>query len=324
MIPQYLITAGAMTADSTSLTDAGLPIAVRVDLRLNQFNTALVQLALPPSKTVAIGDAVTIELGDADNGTELVFTGVVSELRQTVSGYGIWCTSALQALTRIRASKFYEKQKAGDIVSDLASIAELSTGSVEAGIDYPAYAIGGDRHLWAHAMAIAARDGFDLYADADDALVMAAYSGSPSHELRYGAEIVDYYAEEKAAALDGVEVYGESPASLGEGDKAYSWLTKQEVKGNAGQSSGNVLRISDSSIRNQDAAGSMAEKLLAANSVLKSGWVEALGAPQAVLGGAITLTDIPDGPDGDFKITAVRHALDKRRGFLTKVYWMEA
>jgi hypothetical protein len=324
MIPQYNITVGSMTADSTSLTDSGLPIGVRVDLRLNQINTAEIKLGPVPSDAVAVGDTVTIELGDADNGTELVFTGVVTELRQQMGGYAIWASSALQSLTRLRANKLYEQQKAGDIVSDIASIAELSTGNVESGLTYPYYALGADRHLLAHALALATRDGFDLFADPDDAVGFAAFSGDPSHELRYGAEILDYFSEEQAAQVDGVEVYGESPASLGQGDKAYSWLTKEDVKGNAGSTSGNILRVADPSIRNQDAAGTAAEKIFAAMGTKKKGWVEALGTPAPVLGGAVTLTDLPDGgPDGSFKITAIRHQLDKQRGYITTIFWKE-
>jgi hypothetical protein len=324
MIPQYNITAGAMSADSTGLTDSGLPVAIRVDLRLNQINTAEITLGWVPGDTVAVGDAVTIELGDADNGVEMVFTGLVTELRQQMGSYRIWATSALQTLTRHRVNKAYEQQKAGDIISDMASIAEVSTGNVESGLTYPFYALGADRNLLAHAHAMAGRDGFDLFADPDDALVLAAFSGDPAHEFTYGMDILDYFSEEQAAQYEGVEVYGESPASLGQGDKAYSWLTKEEVKGNAGGSSGNILRVADPSIRNQDAAGTAAEKLFASFGVKKKGWVEALGTPGPVLGGAVTLTDLPDGgPSGDFKITGIKHQLDKYRGYITTVYWKE-
>jgi hypothetical protein len=324
MIPQYNITAGAMSADSTGLTDSGLPLAIRVDLRLNQVNTAEITLGWVPGDTVAVGDPVTIELGDADNGTEKVFTGVVTELRQQMGSYRIWASSALQTLALHRVNKTYEQQKAGDIVSDMAGIAELSTGNVESGLTYPFYALGADRHLLSHVRAMAERDGFDLFADAEDALVFAAFSGDPSHELTYGVDILDYYCEEQAAQFEGVEVYGESPASLGQGDKAYSWLTKEEVKGNAGKSSGNILRVAIPSIRNQDAAGTAAEKLFASLGTQKKGWVEALGTPGPVLGGAVTLTDLPDGgPSGDFKITGIKHQLDKHRGYITTVYWKE-
>lgn len=326
MIPQFSITAGSMTADSRSLTDSGLPVSVRVDLRLNQVNTAQIRLGLVPGDSVAVGDPVTIALGNAENGQETVFTGIINELRQTTGCYSIWCSSSLEALTRLRVNKVYTQQKAGDIVSDLASIATLDTATVESGLDYPFYALGADRHLLAHLHALAKRDGFDAYADHDDALVYAAYSPGfgESYTARYGAEIIAYHCEKQGTATDGVEVYGESPASLGEGDKAYSWLTKEEVKGSAGSSSGNVLRISDPSIRNQDAAGIAAEQILAQLSRQKTGWVKVLGTPEPALGKEILLEDVPqDGPNGSFKITGVRHQLDKQIGYTTIIYWEE-
>jgi hypothetical protein len=326
MIPAYSISAGGITAASDSLTKSGLPVSLRVDLRMKQINTAIIRLGPVPEGNVAVGDEVEIELGDDEGGTAKVFTGVVSELRRQAGGYTIWCSSALQCLTRLHVNKVYEQQKAGDIVSDLAGIAELSSGSVEAGLSYPFYAIGSDRHLLDHLLTLAKRDGFDLYADVDDALVYAAYSGPLGLplKLRYGAEILEFHAEEQAAAVDGVEVYGESPASLGEGDKAYSWLTKEEVKGNAGSSSGNVLRMAIASIRNQDAAGIAAENILAELSLKNSGWVEVLGTSKPELGGTIELSDIPDGgPNGSYKVTGVKHRLDKTHGFITTVFWRE-
>lgn len=324
MIPQYKITAGAMTADAASLTESGMPVALRVDLRLNQINTAEIRLGLVPGDAVAVGDPVTIELGDADNGTTLVFTGLVQAIRQQMGSYTILAHSAMQSLTRLRANKLFEQQQAGNIVNDILGIAELSSGKSDSGLTYPYYALGAGRHLLAHVLSLAARDGFDVYADPDDAVAFTAYTGDPNHELRYGAEILDYYSEEKPAQYDGVEVYGESPASLGQGDKAYSWLTKEVVKGNAGSSSGNIYRIADPSIRNQDAAGTAAEKLFAEMDSKKAGWVLALGTPEPVLGGGVTLTNLPDGgPDGNFKITGIRHQLDKQRGYVTTIFWKE-
>ena len=45
--------------------------------------------------------------------------------------------------------------------------------------------------------------------------------------------------------MDGVEVYGSSPAGQGQGEDASSWLTKKDVKGAAGKSTGRVHRVAD-------------------------------------------------------------------------------
>ncbi|MFM2375069.1 MAG: hypothetical protein RLZZ165_166 [Bacteroidota bacterium] len=325
MVPKYIISAGAMTADSTDARKSSLPVGLRVDLRLNQINTAEISLSWKPSEPVKIGDAVTIQLGQVDEGTKKVFTGIVTELSHQTAGYVIHCSSGLQALTLRCVNKSYEQQKAGDIVSDIASIAKCKKGKVSGGLSYPSYAIGAERHLLSHLLTLAARDGFDVYADADDRLCYTAFSGSPTHRLGYGAEIISYFSEEQAATLDGVEVYGESPASLGQGDKAYSWLTKGEVRGRAGKGSGNLLRVADPSIRNQSAAGTAAERIFATLGSARKGHVNAMGTPGPVLGGAIAMAGLPDGgPSGSFKITGIKHTLDKQNGFITTVDWRKA
>lgn len=323
MIPAYLITAGAMTADSSSLTESGLPVAVRVELRQNQINTALIRLGLPPSDAIAVGDPVSIELGDED-GQEKVFTGVVTELQRQVGVYTILASSSMEALSRQRVNKLYEERKAGDIAKDIADTVTLSVGTVEDGMSYPVYAVGAERNLLSHLLNLAQRDGYVAYADAEDALNFRAHPADPVVKAQYGVNLLDYHAVEAPAAVVGVEVFGESPASLGEGDKAYAWLTKQEVKGSAGESQGNVLRLQDPSVRNEDAAGKVAENFLAARGPRKRGYVIVLGNQAAVLGGSLELSDLPgDGPNGSYPITQVRHQLDKRNGFITTIWWQE-
>lgn len=323
MIPAYRITAGAMTADSSSLTASGLPVALRVELRQNQVNTAMIRLGLQPSDTVAVGDPVQIALGDED-GQENVFTGVVTEIQRQVGAYTILASSGLEALSRQRINKLYEERKAGDIVKDLLDAATLTAGTVEDGMSYPAYAAGADRNLMSHVLQLARRDGYVLYADQEDAIHYRAHPAGPTVKARYAANLLEYHAADAPANVVGVEVYGESPASLGEGDKAYAWLTKQEVKGSAGESQGNVLRMRDPSVRNEEAAGKAAENMLAGYSPRKRGQVTILGDCSAVLGGSLEIIDLPgDGPNASYHITQVRHQLDKRNGFITTIWWQE-
>jgi hypothetical protein len=266
---------------------------------------------------------VQVALGDED-GVETVFTGIVTEIQRQVSAFTILASSAMEALSRLRMNKLYEERKAGDIVKDLLDAVPLTAGTVEDGMSYPAYATGADRNLISHLLQLAGRDGYVVYADAEDALHYRAHPAAPTATARYGANLIDAVAFDAPAATVGVQVFGESPASLGEGDKAYAWLTKQEVKGSAGESQGHVLRIQDPSVRNEDAAGKMAEKLLAEHRARKRGRVTVLGDPTAVLGGSLELSDLPgDGPNGTFPITQVRHQLDKRNGFITTIWWQE-
>lgn len=323
MIPAYSITAGAITADSSSLTESGLPVAVRVDLRQNQLNTAMIRFGLPPTDSVAVGDPVQIALGDED-GQGNVFTGIVTELQRQVGSFTILASSSMEALSRQRINKLYEERKAGDIVKDLLDGLSITAGTVEDGMSYPAYAAGADRNLMSHLLVLARRDGFVVYADPDDALHYRAHPADPVIKGRYAANLLQYLVSDAPATFVGVEVYGESPASLGEGDKAYAWLTKQEVKGSSGESQGNVLRMRDPSVRNEDAASTAAENLLAELKPRKRGQVTLLGDFNATLGGALELSDLPDdGPNGSYLITQVRHQLDKRNGYITTIWWQE-
>ena len=48
---------------------------------------------------------------------------------------------ASRALVSARFNRFYEKSKAGDIVSNVAGLLDIATGSVESGLEFQAYAL---------------------------------------------------------------------------------------------------------------------------------------------------------------------------------------
>ena len=336
MIPRYKITVGSIEIDSSSITAAGMPVDIRVDLWLGKLNSASLFLYLGDSGQVAPGDLVEIELGESSSGgglipnpfggggdTDLVFTGIVSSAKRTLRSWEIWCSSALESMAKVRANKYYEKQKAGDIVNDLASIASVDTGSVENGMEYPYYAIGQDRSLWEHAAALAVQNGYECYADTEDKLVFAPFPSNNSHSFDYGVNLLEAEADEQTVGIEGVEVYGESPASLGEGPDASTWFTKEEVKGSAGSSSGNVWRVFDPSIRNTDTAGLAAEGILAQVETKRSGMAKVMGTA-VVLGDEIELNDAPGGIDGKYKAVRIRHLLNKHKGFVTTINFKEA
>lgn len=335
MIPRYKIHIGSIEIDSSSITAAGMPVDIRVDLCFNKLNSAELFLYLGEMGKVEAGDEVTIELGESGGGgslvpnpfggggdTDLVFTGIVASARRSLEGWHISCSSTLENMAKIRANKYYEQQKAGDIVSDLASIASVDTGDIESGIEFPYFAIGQDRSLWEHSVALAQRNGFHCYADAEDKLAFAAFSGNNSHSFEYGVDILAVDSKTESSGIEGVEVYGESPASLGEGPDASTWLTKEDVKGSAGSGSGKVLRISDPALRNTDTAGTAAEGLFALLSSRRNGKLKAKGKA-VVLGDEIELEGVPGGLDGTFMACRIQHRLSKDKGFVTTINWKE-
>src|SRR6202011_3309440 len=141
-----------------------------------------------------------------------------------------------------------------------------------------------------------------------------------THELGFGRNILTFEGRMKDPGVDGVEVYGESPASQGQGDDANSWLSKKEVKGAEGKSSGNVLRVSDHVARTESSARAIAKNLFDAAQGDLEGTVKAIGAAKVRLGDAVKVSGMSDSSlNGTFKVTAVRHTLNVASGFTTSI-----
>ncbi len=323
MKPTFKMSVGSLNIDSTQITLPGLAVAIVVDLQLDAPNIARISLDFHTDTSIVPGDAVEIQLGL--DGAQKVFSGVVQEITKGIQGPTIYCQSGLAALINDRLNKLYEKQKAGDIVNDLAQKAGLSTATVESGFEFPVYVLGDDQSAFEHILHLARRNGFDCYADVDDKLIFAAYQGNTVHPFQYALDILDLNLDQAQNPVSGVEVYGSSPSSHGQGAEAYSWFTKKEVKGSAGTTSGLTLRLSDPTLKDLESAGSVAQAILERVSRSKSGSLKALGSAKAQLGDAIQISDMPDSSlDGTYKITGVKHVLNKARGYTTVLHWTES
>jgi hypothetical protein len=321
--PAYSVTIGSLRIDSTRFAGSPLPVDILVELRLNQVNTVRVTLGRPEQGNPAAGDPVTVALGQ-DGSPQTIFTGLVEGVKQDLRHLTVYGQSSLAALVGGRLNKLYEKQKAGEIVSDLAAQADVSTGSVENGIQFPVYALTEVETMLDHILSLARRNGYDCYADANDNLIFGPYGPRETHSLRYGVDILDMHVEQVNQSISGVEVYGESPSSLGQGAEAYSWLTKKDVKGMAGSQGATTLHLADPVLKNLDSTGSVAQAIFQRLAGQKSGRVEVLGAAGILLGDAIAVDNTPNGNlDGTYKVTAVRHRLNKQNGFVTTVYFAE-
>ena len=319
---EYKIKIGLLTIDSTELTLEGLPLNILVDLQLNRINSARFFVRLKSGTSLAAGDAVEIELGS--DGTERVFTGLVEEISKSIQGWTVYCRSSLSALIDIRTNKLYEKQKAGDIINDIAQSANVSLASAGSGIEYPVYILGDDQSLFEHTLELAGHNGFDVYTDQEDKLVFAGYSGSTVHPFQYGINILDLELEDEQSPIEGVIIYGESPSSIGQGADAYSWLTKKEIKGTAGTENGRSIQLSLPVLKDLESTRSAAQAIFEQKSKIKSGWLTTPGDPDVHLGDALQISDIPDSSlNGTYRITGIRHTLSKAAGFITMIYWTE-
>lgn len=317
LIVKHNITIGSATytlGNETRLIDLRMQAALDVPV-----NVCRIALAPPKGLSIAPKDVVKVELGYGDSLT-LIFTGTVSTVDWGVERVTVHAASAFQTLVTPRFNLVFEKPKAGDIVSDIAGRVKLTKGKVETGLSFTAYALGEHQTAYEHLRTLARQCGFDLYADTQDKLVFAKYKAATTHAFKYGADILAFTLDAQTAAITGVEVYGESPASQGQGAEAASWLTKKDVKGSAGGKAGVVLRLADPTARTQEVAGNIAQAVLAARKTQQRGVLKVLGAPAVTLGDAVQVSDMPASTqNGTFKVIGVTHTLNARQGFLTTI-----
>ena len=171
-----LIVSHSVTIGSAAYNSAGHSrlITLRTNASLGTpVNSATITLAPPDDISVTPGDDVVIELG-YDDSLSTVFTGLVESVDWAVEGVTIRAAGAFRGLISARFNSFFEKSKAGDIVSNVAGLLEVSTGNVESGLELPAFALSNGLNAYDALRGLAERCGFDFYADADDAVCHAS------------------------------------------------------------------------------------------------------------------------------------------------------
>ncbi|HEY9734629.1 MAG TPA: hypothetical protein V6D06_00050 [Trichocoleus sp.] len=315
----YRITLGSHSFSA----DRGSPL---LDLRVESsltvpVNEAVLTLNAVEPIPLKLGDPVTVDLGYGKN-LARVYSGTLSAITRGIDRVCIESHSRFRGLAQAHFNLLYEKSTAGDIVKDLAQRLKLTVGTVESGLKFPAYALGDHRSAYAEARSLADLCGFDLYANPQDQVVFAPYKSGTPQECRYGTDLLAYHRTAQPPLPDGLEVYGESPASQGQGEQAASWLTKEEVRGRAGKTAGVVVRRAEPTARSQNLADQIAKALFKAQAKQQQGWVRILGNPQVTLGGALKITQMPLTADnGTFKVTGLRHQISRRQGFCTTVNW---
>jgi hypothetical protein len=282
----------------------------------------------PAGITAKPGDLVQVELGPEiypeiydDAQVNRIFTGRVHSLAAGLTHLQVEALSAFSLLAAAHINLVYEKQTAREIVDDVLRRVKVKAGKLEPGVRFAAYTLSAGRSAWANLQGLAEQCGFDFYADADDCATFAAWKPTKVHDCRYGTNILEYTWENVPEPFAGVEVYGESPAGQGQSDEAAPWLTKKEVKGRAGQSRGNVLRLVDPIARNQNLAGEIARRQWQRYNITARGHVRLVGTSAIRLGDAIRLVGAPGAQSGLLRVIGVRHRLNSALGFVTDIDW---
>jgi hypothetical protein len=270
-------------------------------------------------KAIKHGDQLTIELSAGDRSAK-VMTADVQSIESSFGQTKIAGTTGKQKLANTCINQVYENQTLSQIVRDLASQAEVDTGEIETGSSYSYFVVHESKNLLKQVRELAMRDGLDMYFDADNKLTLKKFDKSGAdHTFFYGIDILDLQLSNKSVASDHILVYGESPAS-NQGSSAWHWLAKDlsPFRGEVGEGL-KTLAIGDGALRTKDAAGGLAAaKFGAIKDHSARGRLKILGNPEVKLGDAIEIKNAPKPElNGLFKVTSVRHVLNKRDGYLT-------
>lgn len=270
---------------------------------------------------VAVGDAGTIALDDgAGSGSAVVFTGDVERVGRAVDGATRFvATNGAAALAALRVNQSYEGRSAGEIVSDLAGRAGVTTGTIEDGIDV-AFWVAHDRvGAWNHIARLATASGYLALFSAEGELSFGPLApGGPQRTFTGGQDVVGFDAAAASVLVDAVTVVGDGAAGS-DGQDAASWFVKDPGALRVTSGSGALERVrSDPALRSVDASRSAADGM-ALRAALSAGVgrVTVPGAPVVRPGAAIAMAGLGDGFDGTYLVLRVCHRFDVRKGFVS-------
>jgi hypothetical protein len=267
------------------------------------------------------GDQLTIELAAGDRSGKVATVDVYA-METSLGETRIAGATGKSRLALTRVNQIYQNQSLSQIVQDLASQAQVSTGTIDNGSTYNYFVVHESKNVLAHIRELALREGLDVFFDAENKLNVTAFSKTKAdHTLNYAIDILDLVALHDEPPVEHVMVYGESPAS-NQGSSSWYWLAKDLSPFRAETGSGvRLLTVGDRAIRTKDAADSHAKaKLGAVKDQASAGRVTILGNPEVVVGNAIEIKSAPKPElNGLFKAASVAHRYSKRYGYVTSI-----
>ncbi len=313
--PSYSVTIGSQKFDIDSRS--GKLVSVRVTLGIG-LPTDRCEVLLAHSDGYAFkkGDTVKVELG-YDTDLKRVFSGLVEEIERLLSRVRVIALGFAVSLLRLRFNRVYLNQTAGKIVSSIAQEAKVKVRKAADGVNFPTYVIDAATNAYEHVLKLAERCNFDAYFTEDEQLVFKEWGGGKNILLQYGKEIMGVRSLHFSPLYAGTQVYGESPSSMKGSDTSH-WLTKQEVKAEAGTKT--TFQMEDPAVRDKKTAETVAKAKTSKLGYSFGVAVEIVGSAGIKLGDTVTLKDVPiPNVGGQLEVRGVRHYLSKSNGFTTTV-----
>ena len=313
--PSYKLQVGSVTIDPETADDLA---SIRVSLDMDRgADYADCHLRIRENGlTFHPTDALSLSLGYKDTLTP-VFKGEVVGLEPSFYSTRVFGVNSIVKLLRFRVNRFYERQRSGLVVKDLAGKANVSLGQIEDGIQWPYYTVDDNKNVYEHIRELAERCGFDTYMTDGDKLAFRKYQSSAPKVFEYGKNIITVSRLVQDVAFKKVRVTGESPSSS-KGAETAHWLTKRLVQGSAG--SGSEILLQDRIVKDPSGASSVAKAILRK---IERGVVvllDVVGDATVKLDDTVRIQGMPESSlNGEFQVRGVEHSLSKSAGFTTTV-----
>jgi phage protein D len=318
MRPSYIVTIGSK--DFTAEKEPGV-VSVKVTRSIGlPTDSCEIVLVGTGDYNFKKGDPVKVQLG-YDDKLKPVFSGLIDNIEQELSRVRVNALGLGVELIRLRLNRVYLNQTAGKIVSNLAQEAKVTVKQASDGINLPTYVVDEHANAYEHVLRLAERCNFDAYITEDEQLVFKEWGTGKNYPIQFGKEIIRVETADFSPLYTGIKILGESPSSIKGADTSH-WLTKQEVKGEAGN--GATLSLDDPAIKDKKTAETVAKARTAKLEYTFGASVETVGKPEINLGDTVTIEDVPySALGGKMEVRSIEHYLSKVKGFTTIINcWM--
>ncbi len=312
MRPSYVVTVGSKDFNADSGSDV-ISVKVARSIGLPTDNCEIVLIGTG-DYSFKKGDPVKVQLG-YDDKLKPVFSGLIDNIEQELSRIRVTALGLGVGLLRLRLNRVYLNQTAGKIVSNLAQEAKVAVKTVSDGINLPVYVVDEHANAYEHILRLGERCNFDTYITEDEQLVFKEGGAGKNYSIKFGKELIRVETSDLSPLYAGTKIWGESPSSIKGADTSH-WLTKQEVKAEAG--SGAILSLDEPAIKDKKTAETVAKARTAKLEYTFGAFVETVGKPEVNLGDTVTIDGVPySALGGKMEVRSIEHYISKVKGFTT-------
>lgn len=272
-------------------------------------------------KDIKEGDSIKVKLTSGDLSGNIM-TADIQAVSSSLGQTHITGKTGSYSLANSAVNQVFENQSFCSVAKKLAGQAGVTPGKIDTGTTYPYLVADHSKNLYNFISRLAKAEGLDLYFDTDNKLNINKFTKtSADHTFYYGIHILDLHVVNRQMNKDHITVYPESPSS-NQGADTWHWIAKDISPFAAEIGKGSqTIGIHDGTVRTKDAAGKLGASTHGAiKDQSQYGTLKLIGNPTVKPADAIEIKDAPKPElNGLFKVTSVKHVLNKHHGYVTYV-----